>query len=201
MAADKNQNGNGPKRVDRDEADFFDHQTGAFFRKADWGAFWTAFLVALAVYGYTLAPTVSLEDSGELAVASDYMGVPHPPGYPIWSLVTWFFQWIFEWVKYYGQPNPAWSVALSSAVFGALAAGLLAMLISRSGADMIRGLKHATEVLGYSTETILCWVGGVTGGLLFAFSPVLWSQSVIVEVYSLNAFFMVIILLLMYRWV
>ncbi|MBN1268806.1 MAG: DUF2723 domain-containing protein [Kiritimatiellae bacterium] len=180
--------------------EFFDHQSGAFFRRVDWSAFWTAFLVSLAAYVYTLAPTVTLEDSGELAVASDYLGVPHPPGYPIWTLLSWFFQWIFHFVTYYGQPNPAWSVGLMSAFFGALACGTLALLVSRSGADMLRGMKQVTDALGLSTETLLCWTGGVASGLLLAFSPVLWSQSVIVEVYSLNAFFLVIILLLTYRW-
>lgn len=193
-------NGVMPRHEWKDVPDFFDHQTGAFFRRVDWSAFWTAFLISLGVYVYTLAPTVTLEDSGELAVAADYLGVPHPPGYPIWTLLAWFFQWIFHFVTYFGQPNPAWAVGLMSAFFGALACGLLALLVSRSGADMLRGMDLVTVSLGFDTEALLCWAGGVAGGLLLAFSPVLWSQSVIVEVYSLNAFFLVLILLLTYRW-
>jgi hypothetical protein len=197
---------------------------GPFFRRVDWSAFWTTFIVAFAAYFYTIAPTVTLEDSGELAVASDYMGVPHPPGYPIWTLVTWFFQWIFHWVRYYGQPdsnlmlivkslkdvfdgggfqghpNPAWSVGLCSAFFGALACAAFALLISRSGADMLRSMERVTRTIGLRAESIACWVAGVSGGLLFCFSPVLWSQSTIVEVYALNAFFMVFTVLLLYRW-
>lgn len=195
-----------------------------FFRRVDWSAFWTTFAVSFAAYFYTIAPTVTLEDSGELAVASDYLGVPHPPGYPIWTLVTWFFQWIFHWVRYYGapdsnlmlvikslkdvfdgggfqgHPNPAWSVGLCSAFFGALACGLFAQLVSRSGSDMLRSVERITRVIGVRTENLICWVAGVAGGLLFCFSPVLWSQSTIVEVYALNAFFMVLTVLLMYRW-
>ena len=136
-------------------ASFFEHKTGAFFRKVDWLAFWTAFAVAFAVYCATLAPTVTLEDSGELVVASDYLGVPHPPGYPIWTLLSWFFQWIFHWVRYYGYPNPAWSVGLMSAFFGALACGLLALLVSRSGTDMLRGVAQITRKMGYAEETLL----------------------------------------------
>ncbi|OQA23676.1 MAG: Tetratricopeptide repeat protein [Verrucomicrobia bacterium ADurb.Bin345] len=186
--------------VETEAVSFFDRETGPFFRKVDWNAFWTTFIISLGAYWYTLAPTVTLEDSGELAVASDYLGVPHPPGYPIWSLLTWFFQWIFGWVRYNGNPNPAWGVGFSSAVFGAASCAVLAILISRSGADMLRSMKRATDVLGLKTEALICWVGGVTGGLLFAFSPVLWSQSVIVEVYSLNALFLSLIILLTYRW-
>jgi tetratricopeptide (TPR) repeat protein len=171
-----------------------------FFRKVDWMAFGTTLAISLGVYLYTLAPTVTLEDSGELAVAADYLGVPHPPGYPIWTLLAWFFQWIFHWVTYYGHPNPAWSVGLMSAIFGALSCAILALLVSRSAFDMLRGMRNVTEVLGVKTESHLCWAGGVAGGLLFAFSSVLWSQSVIVEVYSLNAFFVTLIFLLTYRW-
>lgn len=180
--------------------EFLDRQEGRFFRRSDWAAFWTVLVISLGVYVYTLAPTVTLEDCGELVVASDYMGVPHPPGYPIWTLLTWFFQWVFHWVKYYGYPNPSWSVGLFSAVSGALACAVLALLVSRSGGDMLRSLVRTTEILGYRTEVVLCWAAGVSSGLLLAFSPVMWSQSVIVEVYSLNALFQTVILLLMYRW-
>ena len=175
-------------------------QTGPFFRRVDWAAFWTVFAVTLAAYAYTQAPTVTLEDSGELAVGSAYMGVPHPPGYPIWTLATWFFQWVFKFQTMHGHPNPAWGVAFCSVFFGALACGTLGMLISRSGADLLRSIRRFDEVLGASTESLFCWAGGVSGGLLLAFSPVLWSQSVIVEVYALNGFFQMILMLLLYRW-
>ncbi len=189
-------------------------KAGAFFRKVDWVAFWITTLVAGLAYFLTLAPTVTLEDSGELAVASDWLGVPHPPGYPIWTLVTWFFQWIFHWVQYNGHPNPAWGVGLASAVSGAFACGLLALLISRSGADLLESLRkeraaRAGEGEGAAEkpeegtgwwERLVCVGAGISGGLLLAFSPVLWSQSVIVEVYSLNAFFQMWILLLIYMW-
>lgn len=177
-----------------------DNLAGAFFRRSDWISFWVVFLVTLGVYFFTLAPTVTLEDSGELAVASDYIGVPHPPGYPIWTLITWFFQLVFHWVKYNGHPNPAWSVGLASAVAGAGACGLLALLISRSGADLLRSVPMLKDRISFRAENLGCLVAGISGGLLLAFSPVLWSQSVIVEVYSLNAFFQMAVLLLIYMW-
>ena len=173
---------------------------GRFFRKVDWSAFWTALTISFCVYVYTLAPTVTLEDSGELAVASDYLGVPHPPGYPIWTMLTWFFTKVFAFVRFRGQPNPAWSVALFSAVCGALAAGMTAMLISRSGLQVLQQSRNIMHKASHQTEDMICWVSGVASSLLFAFTPVMWSQSVIVEVYSLNAFFLVLIFLLSYRW-
>ncbi len=172
-----------------------------FFTRIDWSAFWTAFLISFAVYTYTLAPTVTLEDSGELATAAAHLGVPHPPGYPIWTLLCWIFSRLFSFVTYMGQPNPGWSVALCSAFFGALAIGITAMLVSRSGSDMLRTIKKTTEALGETAEDWISWCGGVVSSLLFAFSQVMWSQAVIVEVYALNAFFLMLIMLLIYMWV
>jgi len=207
-----------------EETNFLDRQSGPFFRRVDWMAFWATFLIAFAVYFYTMGPTVTLEDSGELAVASDYLGVPHPPGYPIWTLLTWFLQWIFHWVKYFGvpdenltlvwksflhifgadfgkaHPNPAWGVTLGSVLTGAIACAAQAMLICRSAADVLLHMKKRLTNISLESENLLCWVGGVTSGLLLAFSPVLWSQSTIVEVYSLNAMFMTITMLLLYRF-
>lgn len=171
-----------------------------FFRRIDWAAFWTVLVLALGLYTWTLAPTVTLEDSGELIVASDYLGVPHPPGYPIWTLGTWLFQWIFDFVTFHGHPNPAWGVAFFSAVAGAVACALLALLVSRGGADLLRRIPRFDAVLGATTEQIFCWTGGVASGLLLAFSPVLWSQSVIAEVYSLNTLFQMLVMVLLYRW-
>ena len=166
-----------------------------FFTKLDWSAFWTATLVTFAVYFFTLGPSVGLEDSGELATAAAHLGVPHPPGYPFWTLCSWVFCKIFFWVTYMGHPTPAWAVSCCSAFFGALAAGFTAMLITRSGRDFIDG-----EGAGVSASPLVCFGGGVGGALAFAFSPVEWSQSTIVEVYSLNAFFLMWVFLLTYRW-
>jgi len=174
---------------------------GSFFSRVDWSAFWTATLIALIVYCGTLAPTVTLEDSGEMATASANLGVPHPPGYPIWTIITWYFTKIFAFVKFRGQPNPAWSVGLASAIFGAFAAGFTSILICRSGRDMLRSISHATERIGTQTEDVFCWVSGVASSLVFAFTPVVWSQSVIVEAYSLNAFFLMLIIFLAYTWI
>ncbi|OGV84753.1 MAG: hypothetical protein A2340_04340 [Lentisphaerae bacterium RIFOXYB12_FULL_60_10] len=176
------------------------HASERFFRPVDWAAFWTALALSFAVYAYTLAPTVSLEDSGELAVASDYLGVPHPPGYPIWTMLTWFFTKIFAFVTFRGQPNPAWSVGLFSAICGALAAGFTALLISRSGFQLLQQSRDVAHKKAHEAEDLICWVSGVSCSLLFAFSPVMWSQSVIVEVYSLNALFLVLVFLLSYWW-
>src|SRR5687767_2076342 len=61
------------------------------YRPIDWIAFAVTSLIVFIGYMYTLAPDMTLQDSGELAVASMYAGVPHPPGYPVWTIYTWIF--------------------------------------------------------------------------------------------------------------
>lgn len=159
-----------------------------FFSKVDWSAFWTATIVTFAVYFFTLGPSVGLEDSGELATAAASLGVPHPPGYPFWTFCSWIFCKLFGWVTYMGHPTPAWAVSLCSATFGAFAAGCTAMLICRSAIDFV------------GSHPKICFSGAVGAALSFAFSPVEWSQSTIVEVYSLNSLFLSAVFLLSYRW-
>ncbi len=174
---------------------------GAFFKTHDWLAAAVTFCVALGVYTYSLAPTLTLEDSGELVVAADYLGVPHPPGYPLWTILAWIFQWIFHFVRYLGNPNPAWGVNFMSGFFGALLVGTVALLVSRSGITLLRTFRRqADEGQTSRMDTLISWASGVGGGLLLAFCPFLWSQCVIAEVYSLNAFLHLLILALLYVW-
>ena len=45
----------------------------------------------LGVYVLTLCPTVYVEDSAEFATAAAVFGVPHPPGYPLYTLLAGLF--------------------------------------------------------------------------------------------------------------
>jgi len=49
------------------------------------------FAAPLAIYAFTLAPTISGDDAGELVSAAYHLGVPHPPGYPLWTLMAHVF--------------------------------------------------------------------------------------------------------------
>ena len=168
----------------------------SFFDRFDWQAFWCCLGVSLGVYLFSLGPSVGLEDAGELATAAQVLGVPHPPGYPLWTMLGWCFCRLLGWVSWQGYPNPAWAVALFSAISGAVATGVMALLAVRSG----RHLLTLPEEEETPTVRWCAWLGGVMGSLCFAFSPVMWSQAVIVEVYALGALLMALLMALTYRW-
>src|SRR4051794_25085412 len=48
-------------------------------------------LASLLVYLRTLCRTIYVGDSGELAAAVHVLGIPHPPGYPLYVLLGKLF--------------------------------------------------------------------------------------------------------------
>lgn len=164
-----------------------------FFRRCDWISFGITTFLVLVGYILTLAPDLTLEDSGELAVGSYYAGVPHPPGYPVWTLYTWLFTVLVPF------SNIAWRVALSSAVAAAFSSGLLALIASR-GSSMILESVDQFKNIERKSENLICIVAGWVAGMLLGFNGFMWSQAVIVEVYTLSVLSLVATLVLLLRW-
>src|SRR5258707_85507 len=103
------------------------------FRRIDWLTLLITFAAVWIGYYLTLAPEQTLEDSGELATGSFYAGIPHPPGYPVWSIYTWL------WTVILPIKNIAWRVALGPATSGAAAPRLLPRLASRGSSPLREG--------------------------------------------------------------
>jgi len=163
------------------------------FRRIDWLTFLITFVVVMTGYYLTMAPELTLEDSGELATGSFYAGIPHPPGYPVWTVYTYF--WTLLPIK-----NIAWRVALGEAVGGALAAGLLGLLVSRGSSLLVEGIEEL-KAMGGKWENALCMISGFVAGMLIGFNGFMWSQSVIVEVYAFSVASFMVVLICLLRWI
>jgi len=169
-------------------------QPAPLFRRIDWLTFLITFGAVLLGYFLTLAPEVTLEDSGELATGSFYAGIPHPPGYPVWTIYTWL------WTVLLPIKNAAWRVALGEAAGGALAAGLLGLLVSRGSSLLMEGIEELKAMTG-RWENAICMVSGFVAGMLIGFNGFLWSQSVIVEVYAFGVASLMVVMLCLMRWI
>ncbi|MEY2411268.1 MAG: hypothetical protein QOF48_3938 [Verrucomicrobiota bacterium] len=163
------------------------------FRRIDWLSFAVTALFTFIGYWWTLAPDLTLEDCGELATASKYAGIPHPPGYPVWTLYSWLFTLL-------PISNIAYRVALSSAVAGALSCGLVALMVSRGGSMIMEGISDLKNI-DKRWENALCLVSGFVAGLLIAFNGFMWSQAIIVEVYTLSTLSMTGVMACVMRWI
>src|SRR5439155_17773023 len=164
------------------------------FRGIDWVTFGLTTLLTFVGYMLTLAPDLTLQDCGELSVGSFYAGVPHPPGYPVWTIYSWLF------TEFVPISNIAFRVALSSAVAGALGCGLMALMVSRGSSMMIEGIAEL-KTIERRWENALCVVAGLVAGMLLGFNGFMWSQAVIVEVYPLSVLSLSGVLVCLMRWI
>ncbi|MBI4568648.1 MAG: DUF2723 domain-containing protein, partial [Planctomycetes bacterium] len=150
------------------------------------------FTAALAVYFRTLYPTVGPGDSGELALAAATLGVPHPPGYPLYVLVGRAFESL-------PFGDPAARANVMSACFGALAAATLCLGVRRAGLCFPPGVQGPAGRLTV-WRTVGEEIPGVAAGLLFAYSLAAWRVSIRAEVFAPFAFVCALLLLGAVSW-
>jgi tetratricopeptide (TPR) repeat protein len=164
------------------------------FRRIDWLTLGIAFAVVWVVYFLTLAPQVTLEDSGELTTASYWAGIPHPPGYPFWTIYTWL------WTVLVPFKNIAWRVQLAEASTAALACGIVAFMVSRGSSMLMEGIDELKGMKG-KWENATCMVCGLAAGWLLAFGSSMWKESVVINRISLFGVpWLMLVLLFMMRW-
>lgn len=134
-------------------------------------------LLAFGLYLATLAPTIlpyaqEMIDTPVLVVNAYVLGIPHPPGYPTYTLLTHLF-------TYLPVGDVAYRVNLASAVFGALAVVVVFFV----------GLALGGRI-----------AGAAAGALVFGTSPMFWSQAVIAEIYTLHSLFLALVILILLVW-
>jgi hypothetical protein len=150
----------------------------AMFRRADWLAMLITFGFIWTVYLLTLAPEQTLEDSGELCTGAFYAGIPHPPGYPFWSVYAWF------WTAILPFGNVAWRVEVGESFAAAMGCGLVALMVSRGSSMLIEGIE-TIKGLPRQWENAICSVSGFVSGTLLGLDIFMWSESVVINRISL----------------
>jgi len=160
------------------------------------------FLAALLLYSWTLAPTVTLVDSGELIVVAHGLGVAHPPGFPLWVVLAHLASLV-------PVGNVAMRVNFSSAIFAALASAMLTLVVAELmiTASYLAASKRRKKSAQQSKRAqdsgirhLLVFAPALGAGLLMAFSRTLWFYATITEVYALNTLLILVIFFLMLRW-
>ncbi|HEX6160835.1 MAG TPA: DUF2723 domain-containing protein, partial [Thermoanaerobaculia bacterium] len=149
-------------------------------------------LAAFVIYVLTLTPTVGLVDSGALTVAAWSLGNAHPPGFPLYLMLT-------HLATLLPIGTVAYRTNLASAFFAALACGM----VSLAAWEMLSYIKppvkkKAAPEPGLPPAVIA--IASAFAGLLLAFSRTLWAYATVTEVYALNTFLVATILWLMLSW-
>jgi hypothetical protein len=129
------------------------------------------FAAAITVYLWSAPRGVMLDDDGSFIIAAWFNGVAHAPGYPLYTQLA-----------HIATLMPAGSVAFRVHALSALC-GAMAVLCLWTCARRLGLVRSAAAA----------------AALAFAFSDVFWSQSIVAEVYSLNALFIFALLALAMR--
>ena len=139
-------------------------------------------LAVFAMYLATLAPGTALWDSSEYIAVAYNLGIPHPPGNPLFVLVAHAFGLLPLPVSYAARIN------VLSALASAIAAGLW-MLVAH---EALRGWKLPPRVRQ---------IAAALTALLIATSFTIWSQSVVSQkVYSLGMVGVALVSWIALRW-
>ncbi|MCX6029768.1 MAG: DUF2723 domain-containing protein [Chloroflexi bacterium] len=132
-------------------------------------------LASLILYAATAAPSVAtlFDDSLEFHVILPTLGIAHPSGYPLYTLLGKLFTLLLPF------RDPAGRANLLSALAAALTVGLLYLVARR-----LVGSRPAA----------------LTATIAFALSPAWWSQATLAEVYALHGLLVALFLYCLLRW-
>ncbi len=129
-------------------------------------------VAAFVLYDATLLPGQDLGDTASFEATVGSPVITPRQAYPLYYATGNLFVAAFP-------GNPARAINLASAVFGALACGLLVVSVA--------------ALSGWT-------LAGVAAGAFLAVSYTFWSQAIIAEVYALHAFVMALCFLALVRW-
>lgn len=126
---------------------------------------------ATVLLGYvlTLAPTVTFWDAGEFIAAAKTLGIPHPPGTPLFVMIAHVWAMLLPIGEYAFRTN------------------LLSAVLSAAGAGCFFLVAH--ESLAGTVERGIARIGGAAAGAIIgAFTFTAWQNSNETEVYAVATF-------------
>jgi hypothetical protein len=161
--------------------------------------------VAAAFYLATLSRTVGFIDRGELAAVAATLGIAHPTGYPLLTLLG-------HAVSRLAPANPVPALNALAALWVAAGVAVLVFLFARAGAGgrpeaparAARAGRPTAAVVSPSSAAGAGWpraTFAAAAALGVAFSPIWWRQANGFEAYALHALLLPLVLLLYLRWV
>jgi Tfp pilus assembly protein PilF len=150
---------------------------------------WFVFLFTLGAYTLGCTTSCPFWDSGEFIATSKVLGIPHPPGTPLYVLIGHLFAMVPIGTVAY---RVNWLSSLASAL-----AVLFTYLLT------VRYLRLCQSGLGRPrtmTDEVIAWTGGAAAAFFMAFSNTFWDSAIEAEVYSLSSWMQVVILWLGLKW-
>ena len=150
------------------------------------------FLSAFALYTFTSYPDIAAyRDTGELVTVSNILGVAHPTGYPLYTILGYIFQ------KAIPFGTPAYRQNIMSGFFSALTLVLLFLIIIKICREHTRHSERSEESPPINQRASpAAIIPALVATVTLALAPVFWRLSVLSESYTLDTFFILLLILL-----
>jgi len=145
------------------------------------------FFVTMITYALTISPTVVFWDVGEFIAAAQMMQVPHPPGSPLFLLVTRIAMMI---------PFAA-DHAVRAHAFSALCSAMGIMFLYLV---IVRVVTNFRGVPATVSDKVTVYGAAIIGALSLGFGTTYWANSIEAEVYGVSMLFLAAIMWLVIRW-
>lgn len=145
------------------------------------------FIIALVNYVSTMAPTASFWDCGEFIATSYILGVPHPPGNPMFLLLGHLFSMVRI------IPEAAAQINFLSALSSALTILMLYLVIAK-------GIEYWFKEVDTFSRIAVVVGGSFCGALATTFSGTFWFNAVEAEVFAAAMFIMLLAIWLALVW-
>lgn len=170
-------------------------------------------LTAFIVYLFTIAPSVIQIDTGELAAVQATLGIAHPTGYPLYTIIGFLFSIIplpFTTI-YKLNLLAAIYCAASVSIFTYTAKFMLDnienfsvqkknIVVKKAKKDKKQKTEvEPTKIIFTEFSENIKLLSVVFAGLALAFSKTFWFQSTSVEVYSFHLLLMSLIILSLFK--
>ena len=150
-------------------------------------------LFVFAVYLFTLAPSIVEIDSGELATVQIILGIAHPTGYPLFTLIGHLLLNLsLPFTKIY-QANLLAAIWCAAGIFFFIKSAQIILQNSnqvKTSSGKTKSKKKPTNdlIVSESEKNFTIALSSILSGIVLAFSKTYWMQSTSVEVYSLQVF-------------
>jgi tetratricopeptide (TPR) repeat protein len=155
---------------------------------------WGIFLFTLVIYTLTRSATVPFWDCGEFIACSYTLGVPHPPGTPLFVLIGRVFSMIPGFIVGDISARVNWLSGVCSAGAAMVGYFVLARLITAWKSD-----TYTPQRLSVFPR-LAVYAGSVAGALFLAFSDTNWGNAVEAEVYGAAMFLLMTLIWLSLVW-
>lgn len=164
----------------------------------------TTALFVFTIYLFTLAPSVVQIDSGELSAVQATLGIAHPTGYPLFTMIGYLFIKLPLPFTAIFKANLLAAIWCALGVFIFIKSAYLIITKYEMKSAPLKKSKQKKEMKNENNsndkeKNVIAILASVFGGIALAFSSTFWVQSTSVEVYSLQIFLFSLITFLILR--